>query len=369
MKRGIICAASLIVITTTSCAKSDAAATNSADNAASNPATSSPLKNAVPVAQAPANACGWISQQEVESIIGPLAGPPESVEGACRYTLPVPPSVMAERQKYVKMMEAISKMPGAEPMKKKEWEPYAIDLSVNLTESGSNPGLEAAAKAMKGWLDDSSSAKAEATPANKNGWDVHSGHGGRIGHVAVDVTVVSSEVELARDKLDTLAVHVRNRIPDLPFPMPSDYSQGESRDPCVLITRQEAESILGPLVVPPYRSGNDGPLAYPNGTSCSYFSKGHHVLIVTPQWVGGKRAIAATHGVQGIMGHVMDNSREQSADTLEGPWDQAAIDIDGRLALLKGDQLIEIQYTASSTDEAGALKLARPALERLANSR
>ena len=131
MKPEIICAASLIVITATSCSKSDAAATDSAGDVASNTAASSPLKNAVPVAQVPANACGWISQQEVESIIGQLAGPPESVEGACRYTLPIPPGVIAERQKYVKTMDAISKMPGAEPMKKKEWDPYAIDLSVN----------------------------------------------------------------------------------------------------------------------------------------------------------------------------------------------------------------------------------------------
>jgi hypothetical protein len=161
---------------------------------------------------------------------------------------------------------------------------------------------------------------------------------------------------------------VRNRIPDLPFPMPSDYSQGENPDPCVLLTRHEAEAVLGPLVVAPYRTGNNGPLAYPNGTSCAYFTKGHHVLIITPRWSRGKSALAATRGVQGIMGHVIDNSREQSADTIEGPWDQAAIDIDGRLALLKGDRLLEIQYTASSTDEAGALKLARPALERLASS-
>jgi len=367
MKGRVIGASALFVLITASCSKSDAAS-SSTNGASLNAETPRSTASAIPVAQAPANACGWIPVAEVESIIGKLAGAPQPVEGACRYTLPIPASVMADRDKYVKMMTAIAKMPGAEPMKPKQWDPYAIELSVQLTENGSNPGLEAAAKAMKGWMGDSSSADTVDVRGNKNGWDYKAGHGGRLGHIGVDVTVVSSEVELPRDKLDTLAAHVRNRIPDLPFPMPSDYSRGESRDPCVLLTRQEAEAVLGPLVVPPYRSGNDGPLAYPNGTSCSYFTKGHHVLIITPQWSGGKSALAATRGVEGIMGRVMDNSREQSADTLEGPWDQAAIDIDGRLAVLKGDRLLEVHYQTSSTDEAGALKIARTALERLVNS-
>ena len=62
---------------------------------------------------------------------------------------------------------------------------------------------------------------------------------------------------------------------------------------------------------------------------------------------------------------VSGSTEGQSADTLEGPWDQAAMSLDGRLMLLKGDRALEIAYRGSSTDETGALKLARIAIPRL----
>ena len=48
------------------------------------------------------------------------------------------------------------------------------------------------------------------------------------------------------------------------------------------------------------------------------------------------------------------------------PWDQATLTPDGRLELLKGDRALEVEYRVSSTDEIGALKLARVAMRRLA---
>jgi hypothetical protein len=39
--------------------------------------------------------------------------------------------------------------------------------------------------------------------------------------------------------------------------------------------------------------------------------------------------------------------------------------LDGRLMLLKGDRALEIAYRGSSTNESGALKLARIAIPRL----
>ena len=53
-------------------------------------------------------------------------------------------------------------------------------------------------------------------------------------------------------------------------------------------------------------------------------------------------------------------------DTLEGPWDEAAVDLTGELLLLKGAHSLGIRYRASSTDAAGVLRLAGPALKRLA---
>jgi hypothetical protein len=362
----------LVTLSILGCAKSDAASASASADSASGRSDVHPVVNTVRVAKQPPNACGWIPQQEVEAILGTLAEPPKMVEGSCRYTLAIPATVAARRDEQLRLIEKVS---GGQKLPNKRFDPYAVDLTVSVSgDVTSERALSVAHSTLKKWRGDSSGNDNPGPESRQNtaGWDKKStyGYGGRIGHVQVMVTVVSSDLQLPRERLDTLAAHVRNHIADLPFPMPADYySEVENRDPCVLLTRQEAEAVLGPLVVPPYRSANEGPLAYPNGTSCSYFTAGHHVLVITPKWWAGKSAIAATHGIGSIMGHAIDNSHEESADTLEGPWDEAAMDLDGRLALLKGDRLLEIEYITSSTDEAGALKLARPALERLASAR
>ncbi|HUQ99047.1 MAG TPA: hypothetical protein VM166_06295 [Gemmatimonadaceae bacterium] len=351
------------------CAKGDK--NESIDAAAPGAATAGAESNTaaaqVSVAPRPSDACGWITREEVEAVIGTLAEPPRPVGGACRYTLPIPEAVQVKRDKYVATMKKLQSLPGADPMPIRPFEAYAVDVHVNVDgDMAGERGLAAAVQVMKSWSGDSSAA--ESTKPS-GGWDHPDSHAGRIGHVRIAVSKVATDVAIPRDKLDSLGMHVRNRIPDLPFAMRADYSEQTSSDPCTLLTRAEAEAVLGPLIVPPYRSGNNGPLAYPNGTSCAYFTAGHHVLIITPRWSGGKFAVKATRGIGGIAGAVVNNEKEQSADTLEGPWDEAAMDLDGRLALLKGDRLLEIQYLMSSTDEAGALKLARPAFERLTSSK
>ena len=55
-------------------------------------------------------------------------------------------------------------------------------------------------------------------------------------------------------------------------------------------------------------------------------------------------------------------------DTLEGPWDEAAVGLSGELLLLKGPRALGILYHMSSTDAAGAIRLAAPALQRLAGA-
>jgi hypothetical protein len=117
--------------------------------------------------------------------------------------------------------------------------------------------------------------------------------------------------------------------------------------------------------VAPYRAGNDGPFAYANGPSCGYYTAGHHVLMLRPYWTNGKRELALNRGIGNLIATVSKNRDAEAADTLEGPWDQAGMSLDGRLILLKGDRALEIGYRTSSTDEAGALKLARIAVERM----
>jgi hypothetical protein len=54
-----------------------------------------------------------------------------------------------------------------------------------------------------------------------------------------------------------------------------------------------------------------------------------------------------------------------AADTLEGPWDDVMQDMHGTLRFLKGDRLLEVTWVSSSTDRAGALRLAATAVGRL----
>jgi len=165
-----------------------------------------------------------------------------------------------------------------------------------------------------------------------------------------------------------MAARVRDRIPDRPFAHPAADLSGATPprpDPCSVLTRAEAEAVLGKLAVPPFRAREGSPLADPAGTSCAYFTPGHRVLLLTPEWTYGKMTMNAERMGGGIVGQVA-SIPGVAADTLEGPWDEAAVGLSGELILLKGSRSLSIGYLMSSTDAAGAIKLAAPALRRLA---
>jgi len=359
---------------------------HSADRVSQSGATSASLASASgsvtnaqpPLATRPSNDCEWIPVADVEAIVGKLAEPPRERDGGCAYALPIPQKVLDERAKMDKLRESIDKMPGAEKSTRKKHdqaEPYGFVLEVDLKYNGIGENVANSTNAiLTAWAKDDNdtthAADSYAVSHDKlrkaiNGWDWPATHGGRIGHIRITISTLASDLDIPRDKLDTIAVRVRDRIPDRPFPMVG-YSRDEERDPCALVTRQEAESVLGPLLIPPYRTGADGPFAYATGPNCGYYTAGHHVVILTPHWTGGKRELAMNNGIDGLIASVSGNHDAQSADTLEGAWDQATMSLDGRLMLLKGDRALEIAYRGSSTDESGALKLARIAVPRLA---
>jgi hypothetical protein len=59
----------------------------------------------------------------------------------------------------------------------------------------------------------------------------------------------------------------------------------------------------------------------------------------------------------------------EAADTLEGPWDEAAaMPLEGSYAFLTGDRSLEVAYGTSSTDAAGAVRLSTIAVPRLAKA-
>lgn len=327
----------------------------------------------VRTATVPANPCDWITRDEVAALVGPLEGegvrirnieqPEPSDDGrACLHNLVGQPQLGGKG-----VLFEVSPAAGV------------------IYERVAGAMQEHFAAALR---------DGDAAPAPKSrtspdtGWD-YSGHlpmggmvsyTGRIGHVSVVVT--SQSMEVPRAKLAALAVRIRDRIPDLPFLLPPDPMLEELNrmqgggpepppsgpDPCGLLSRAEAEAVLGKLVVAPYRSSGNTALVDPRGQGCAYFTSGHHALVLLPHWDSGRMMFGMARGAGGQVAAVLPQLGPdgESADTLDGPWDEVAMNgTTGDLYFLKGDRMLELTYLTSSTDAAGVLRLATLALERL----
>jgi hypothetical protein len=138
-----------------------------------------------------------------------------------------------------------------------------------------------------------------------------------------------------------------------------------SQDPCGLLTRAEAEAVLGSLVAQPYRTKADTAVADSAGPGCAYETAGGRVLLLTPEWTYGKMTLDVERLVGGLVRQVADLPGVE-ADTLEGLWDDAVVGLSGDLVLRKGARSLTIRYLSSSTDAAGSIRLSGPALARLA---
>ena len=387
MMRAMHIAPIVLLATVVACAKSDGAqsqpeATAEASNVANTGASrgvgasssasatpSASAANRVPLATPPGDACGWISADEARSILGALAESPRPAKGGCLYTLPMSAEMQARRAKIAALDKAMgSTLPSHD-------EPYAFVLQVRVNESTGERAQRLASEKMASWLSDSGRGTIPRPPRTDQArtasseWDAVRMDGGRLGTISVTAIPENPEMALPRDKVRALTARVRDLVPDLPFPFPAEGELPDAPDPCALLTRAEAESVLGKLVVPPYRSANDGPLAHPMGKSCAYFTAKHHVLLVMPHWSGGEFELKLARGAGNILNIAVNDTEATSADTIEGTWDETAVGPDGRLLLRKGDRAVEIAYETSSTDKIGALKLGKIAIERIARAR
>jgi hypothetical protein len=338
----------------------------------------------VRTATEPADPCDWIPVNEVEAVIGKLAEPPKKADG-CRYTMVMPEAVSAARSNAVAKQEQLN-----EKLKAafKDWEPpdyggsmanyqsdpktYALTLKVDVKGSmAGEMGVEAAGKVMESWLPpqpagDPNSTSQPAEPTKPAGWDaLHPapyGFSGRIGHL--QISALGEAPDVPRELAEALAARARDRIPDLPFAVTNPYQIIDTMEkpPCSLLTRAEAEAVLGPLVVEPYRSSSEWPpLVHGDGHACAYFTAGHHVFVLSPTWSGGGESFKLEKGIGGLIGVVAP----QENVVFKGPWDKAQVGIEGQLQFLKGDRLLSVYYLTSSTDRRGAVKLAAQAIQRM----
>jgi hypothetical protein len=346
---------------------------DSRQSAAAAPAVAAGSATPVQTAAAPASACDWIPTTEVAAIVGPLEGEPTVVRSmeqpdpdargtACRYALADKPRVGI----------------GAVVLE--------VDLSgAVIRERVGDNMAEGVRQAIQSDIDAAGGPAPVAKAPPPPGWDRlgklwtgYNAFSGRVGHVAVSVMSLTPDLPAARTA--ALATRVRDAIPDLPFPFPRDPdleriaraagrpldAEPTGPDPCALLSRDQVEPVLGKLVVPPYRSADDSPLAVKNGGSCSYFTAGHRAFTIKPHWNSGKMIFGMAKGVGGVVGSVAPDDTAAAADTLEGPWEEAAANgSTGQLYFLKQDRMLEINFVTSSTDRGGAVRLARAAMEKL----
>jgi hypothetical protein len=358
------------------CNRGDSASDAAAEERAPAAATGKPAAAAaVPVRTntPPADDCGWLTAAEVEAVVGRLTGAPHMGNQGCVYPMPVDTETARRRAKALELQKKLEERFGKSDMPelKADESGVIVDVQVYDDPAGAR-AVGAAFQAMSGWLGDRDSAAkptAEAaTPPTLPGWDAtnppsrRSFHG-KLGYMRISVMVQAAEVN--REQSVALANAIRGKIADLPFP--SERSGlPPSPDPCALLTAQEAEAVLGKLVVPPYRSDDGKPLAVANGNSCSYLTAGHHALVLHPTWEYGGTAYDATR-MGAIVEKLAPALHVDAADTLDdGPWEEAgANSATGELYFLNGDRFLEVGYLTASTDMNGAVRLARTAMGRL----
>jgi hypothetical protein len=337
----LMCLTSIALITG-ACHGSDGAAADLASRGKTSPVATQPVDS---------DPCAWLPVAEVERLLGPLGAKPTRVRNAEQFDEVDPQGSACSYQ-----LRGHS-----------EDSPAFIAIGVVLDgvsalEAGLGSTFTATGLAALGGADQRDTAM---STTGRWDWksDLPSGAlwAARQGHLAVMATVRARS--LPNESVDSLAAAIIDRIPDLPFGERSAVAGPSSPDPCALLTQAEAEAVLGKLVVAPYRSRESTTIANANGTSCSFYTPNHHVLVVTPTREDGRMVFK----MMSSMAQEITESLGVSAagDTLNGAWDETARSIDGTLYFLKGDRMLEMKYRTANTDLAGALRLAAAALPRL----
>lgn len=321
-----------------------------------------PVTANVPSIPANADPCVWIAVADVTRLLGKLADTPhrglnaantEPAQNgrACVYTL--------DRTE-----------PGATGLEEVGVEVVGEDAMSHEASFNNANALAERIMAGVGEGDATQSKAAAAKPAD--GWDYTTWfpneYFGRIGHVGVLVhfsTHGAPVTSLPADSVERLAVLIRDHVPDLPIMSPRAKQYGGGDDPCRLLTRAEAEGVLGKLAAAPYRSNGESALVDPSGEGCSYYLGKHRAFTLKPEWENGKTLFRVSAGTSAMFSSAA-GAKLASADTLDGPWDQAAAGIDGMLYFLKGDRMVSMVYRTANIDATQALRLASIAVRHLA---
>jgi hypothetical protein len=135
------------------------------------------------------------------------------------------------------------------------------------------------------------------------------------------------------------------------------------RDPCALVSRAEAEAVLGALRHDPYRVDQSGDPAAAGG-ACRYEAMTGRHLVMDVTFDGALIGMRAINLGAAIASPVFGSDSAQLA-ALHGHWDEARL-LPGHLMARKADAMVDLDYQGSGGGLAGAGRLADIALARFA---
>ena len=137
---------------------------------------------------------------------------------------------------------------------------------------------------------------------------------------------------------------------------------GGGGDPCTLLTRGEAEQVLGALRHDPYRSDGSGAPA-PDGSTCRYETQTGRHLGMEVSWDGARIGMRAI-GLGAQIASPVFGSDSAQLGAVRGHWDEVHL-IPGHLMARKGDAMVDMDYMGSRAGLPGAARLADLALDRI----
>jgi len=143
-------------------------------------------------------------------------------------------------------------------------------------------------------------------------------------------------------------------------------SSNDRGDPCALVSRAEAERLLGPMRHDPYRVSGPNREPAPTGGYCFYEARNGRRVIMDVDWKDGIMGMK----VLGMMGRLVEQAiptDSGQADTLEGRWDELRMLPGDNLFARKGDQLVSLDYLGSGIGLIGAAKWVHIALGRMSH--
>jgi hypothetical protein len=139
-------------------------------------------------------------------------------------------------------------------------------------------------------------------------------------------------------------------------------ARANAHDPCALLSRAEAEQVLGPLRHDPYRVDSDGsPSA--DGSACRFETAPGRHLVMDVTFDGARIGMRVI-GLGAQLTSPVFGSDSAKIAALQGTWDEARL-LPGHLMARKGDAMVDLDYEGSGAGLGGAAKLASQALLRI----